>query len=237
MKTMLITGGARGIGAHMVRYFRERGWQVVFCYQKSVKPAFTLQNETGAYAMQCDVRKEDQVKELVQWTLDKYKHIDAVVVNAGVACSTLLEDMATEDYDFVVDTNLRGVFLTMREVLPHLRETKGSAVLISSMWGVVGASCEVIYSASKAAVQNMARSLAKEVGPSGVRVNCVAPGAVETDMLGGFTQEDLDALVDDTPIGRMATCEDIAHAVDFLLSDNASCITGQTLVVDGGYTL
>ena len=237
MKTMLITGGARGIGAHMVRYFREKGWNVAFCYRKSHKPAMTLKTETGAMACQCDVRDESQVKAFVQAALDAYKHIDAVIVNAGVAGMCPLESMDTDFYDEVVDTNLRGAFLVLRETMPHLRDSEGSAVLVSSMWGVVGASCEAVYAASKAALQNMARSLAKEYGPSHVRVNCVAPGAVLTDMMGSLRQEDIDALIADTPLGRLAECEDIARAADFLLSDNAACITGQTLVVDGGFTL
>jgi len=237
MKTMLITGGARGIGAHMVRYFTERGWNVVFCYRNSMKPAMTLKSETGADAFQCDVRNEEQVKEFVRYALKHYKHIDALVINAGVAGMCPLEAMDTDYYDVVVDTNLRGAFLSLREAMPYLRETKGNVVMISSMWGVVGASCEAVYAASKAALQNLARSLGKEMGPSGVRVNCVAPGAVLTDMMGSYKQEDIDALVEETPLGRLATCEDIARAVDFLLSDNAACITGQTLVVDGGFTL
>ena len=237
MKTMLITGGARGIGAHMVRYFSKKGWRVVFCYRKSHKNAYMLQSETGALPFECDVRSETQVKEFVSYAVKEFRHIDAVVINAGVAGTSLLENMDTEYYDEVVDTNLRGAFLCLRETMPHLRAAQGSVVLMSSMWGVVGASCETVYAATKAALQNMARSLAKEVGPSGVRINCVAPGAVMKDMMGGFTEEEIAALAYDTPLGRLATCEDIAQAADFLLSDNASFITGQTLVVDGGFTL
>ena len=237
MKTMLITGGARGIGAHMVRYFVKAGWQVAFCYRSSQDAAQELQSETGALAVQCDVRDEAQVKDLIAQTLKKYHHVDALVVNAGVAWAGLTEDMPTADFENVCDTNLRGAFLCVREALPHLRESRGAIVLISSMWGMVGASCETMYSATKAAVQMMARSLAKEVGPSGVRVNCVAPGAVDTDMMKCYSEEDKQALADETPLGRIATCEDIAQAADFLLGDKASFITGQTLVVDGGFTL
>ena len=237
MKTMLITGGARGIGAHMVRYFVKAGWQVAFCYRSSQDAAQKLQSETGALAVQCDVRNADEVKRFVSESLRRFRHIDALVVNAGVAWAGLTEDMPTADFENVCDTNLRGAFLCVREALPHLRESRGAIVLISSMWGMVGASCETMYSATKAAVQMMARSLAKEVGPSGVRVNCVAPGAVDTDMMKCYSEEDKQALADETPLGRIATCEDIAQAADFLLGDKASFITGQTLVVDGGFTL
>lgn len=237
MKTMLITGGARGIGAHMVRHFVKEGWRVAFCYRSSQEKAEELQKETGALAIKCDVRDEAQVKHFVQVAVKTFRHIDALVVNAGVAWAGLTEDMSTEEYETVCDTNLRGAFLCVREALPHLRESKGAIVLVSSMWGMVGASCETVYSATKAAVQMMARSLAKEVGPSGVRVNCVAPGAVDTDMMKCYSEEDKQALADETPLQRIATCEDIAQAADFLLSDKASFITGQTLVVDGGFTL
>ena len=237
MKTILITGGTRGIGAHMVRYFANKGWRVAFCYRASCEKAEALQKETGALAVQCDVRDEAQVKEFIQTALKNFRHIDALVVNAGTAWSGLTEDMPADAYDMVADTNLRGAFLCVRESLPHLRDTKGAVVLISSMWGMVGASCEAVYSATKAAVQMMARSLAKEVGPSGVRINCVAPGAVDTDMMACYSEEDKQALAEDTPLGRIATCEDITQAAEFLLSDKASFITGQTLVVDGGFTL
>lgn len=237
MKTMLITGGARGIGAHMVRYFAKQGWQVAFCYRSSREAAEKLQSETGALAIRCDVRNEEEVKRFVSEALKCFRHIDALVVNAGVAWAGLTEDMPTDAYESVCDTNLRGAFLCVREALPHLRDSRGAIVLISSMWGMVGASCETVYAATKAAVQMMARSLAKEVGPSGVRVNCVAPGAVDTDMMKCYSEEDKQALADETPLGRIATCEDIAQAADFLLSDSASFITGQTLVVDGGFTL
>ena len=221
MKTMIITGGARGIGAHMVRYFVKAGWRVAFCYRASEDKANELQKETGALAIKCDVRDAAQVKQFVDTALKSFRHIDALVVNAGVAWAGLTEEMATEAYENVCDTNLRGAFLCVREALPHLRDSRGAMVLMSSM----------------AAVQSMARSLAKEVGPSGVRVNCVAPGAVDTDMMKCYSEEDKQALAAETPLQRIATCEDIAQAVDFLLSDKASFITGQTLVVDGGFTL
>lgn len=237
MKTMLITGGARGIGAQMVRHFTDKGYCVAFCYQRSAEAAEKLCLETGAVGLKCDVRDEAQVQEMLSECLRRFKHLDSLVVNAGAAWTGLTEDMSESDYACVMDTNMRGAFLCVRAALPHLRASRGAVVLISSMWGVVGASCEAVYSASKAALQCFARALAKEVGPSGVRINCVAPGAVDTDMMACYSAEDKAALAEETPLGRLCTTQDVAEAADFLLSDKASFITGQTLVVDGGFTL
>ena len=237
MKTMIITGGARGIGAELVRRFSARGWRVLFCYQNSVEAARRLSAETGAIALQCDVRQEAQVRAMMERAMSQLRHIDALICNAGAAWTGLLEEMPAAEYDRLADTNQRGAFLCVREALPHLRQSRGGIVLISSMWGTVGASCEAAYSATKAALQCLARSLAKEVGPSGVRVNCVAPGAVDTDMMACYSEADKQALADDTPLGRLCTPRDVAEAADFLLSDQAAFITGQTLTVDGGFSL
>ena len=237
MKTMLITGGARGIGAQMVRHFAAQGWRVMFCYQSSQEKAEVLARETGALAVRCDVRDEAQVRAMLAQAMASLRHLDALICNAGAAWTGLTEEMPLAEYQRICDTNLRGAFLCTREALPHLRDTRGTIVLISSMWGLVGASCETVYSATKAALQCMARSLAKEVGPSGVRVNCVAPGAVDTDMMACYSQQDKQALADETPLGRLCAAQDIADAADFLLSGKASFITGQTLAVDGGFTL
>ncbi len=235
MKTMIITGGSRGIGAGLVRYFCHHGWQVVFCWNNAQKEAARLAEETDAMAIRCDVRKEEQVKQMFSQVFRQLGHLDALICNAGTAWSGLLEEMPLDEYERLMDTNLRGTFLCTRSALPYLRESRGSIVMISSMWGIVGASCEAVYSATKAGIQCMARSLAKEVGPSGVRVNCIAPGTVDTDMMSVYSQEDKKALADQTPLGRLCTVEDIAQAADFLLK--AEFITGQTLAVDGGFTL
>ena len=215
MKTMLITGGARGIGAQMVRHFAAQGWRVMFCYQSSQEKAETLARETGALAVRCDVRDEAQVRAMLAQAMASLRHLDALICNAGAAWTGLTEEMPLAEYQRICDTNLRGAFLCTREALPHLRDTRGAIVLISSMWGLVGASCETVYSATKAALQCMARSLAKEVGPSGVRVNCVAPGAVDTDMMACYSQQDKQALADETPLGRLCAAQDIADAADF----------------------
>ena len=237
MKTMIVTGGARGIGAELVRHFAGQGWRVLFCWQQSREAAQRLADETGAIAFQCDVRREDQVRSMFREAQRALGHVDALICNAGAAWSGLMEEMPLEEYQRLTDTNLRGAFLCAREALPMLRERQGSILFVSSMWGMVGASCESVYAATKAALQCMARSLAKEVGPSGVRVNCVAPGAVDTDMMACYSDDDKRALADETPLGRLCTPRDVACAADFLLSEQAAFITGQTLVVDGGFTL
>lgn len=237
MKTMILTGGARGIGAYMVRYFSMRGWRVAFCYQNSAEAAEQLAQETGAIAIRCDVRDEAQVGQMTAQAMAALRHLDALVVNAGAAWSGLTEEMPAAEFDRLSDTNLRGAFLCVRAALPHLRQTQGSIVLISSMWGIVGASCEAVYAATKAALVCLARSLAKEAGGSGVRVNCIAPGAVDTDMMASYSEEDKRALAEETPLGRLGTPHDVACAADFLLSESAAFITGQTLAVDGGFTL
>ncbi len=235
MKTMIITGGSRGIGAGLVRYFCHRGWQVVFCWNNAEKAAASLAEETGATAIRCDVRDEKQVKQMFSQALRLLGHLDALICNAGAAWSGLLEEMPLDEYERLTETNLRGTFLCTRSALPYLRDSRGSIVMVSSMWGLVGASCEAVYSATKAGIQCMARSLAKEVGPSGVRVNCIAPGAVDTDMMAAYSKDDKKELADQTPLGRLCTEEDVAQAAEFLL--NAEFVTGQTLAVDGGFTL
>lgn len=237
MKTMVLIGGARGIGAHMVRYFAKNGWRVLFCFQNSLEAAQRLSLETGALHAACDVRDEAQVRALFDRAACELRHIDALVCCAGASWSGLTEEMPLDAYRRVMDTNMGGAFLCARAALPFLRDSGGAMVLVSSMWGVAGASCESVYSASKAALCNFARALAKEVGPSGVRVNCVAPGAVDTDMMAGYSDADKADLAARAPLGRLCEREDVTNATDFLLSDKAAFITGQTLVVDGGLTL
>ncbi|MBO4836780.1 MAG: SDR family oxidoreductase, partial [Clostridia bacterium] len=162
MKTLVITGGSRGIGAEMVRFFSGKGWRVLFCYRTSKEAAQALSSLTGAVAVCCDVRSEQQVSDLVRTAVRQLGHVDALICNAGAAWTGLTEEMPLSEYERLADTNLKGSFLCIRQFLPLLRSSKGSILLVSSMWGTVGASCETVYSATKAAMQCMARSLAKE---------------------------------------------------------------------------
>lgn len=236
MQTALITGGSRGIGAAIVRALAAKGWQVVFCYKTSQDAARQLAQETGAIAIRCDVTDSAQVREMVKTAIRQLSHIDLLVNNAGVAWQGLLTDMTDQQWHTVLDTSLTAAFLTCREVLPGMVSRKSGRIInISSIWGRVGASCEAAYSAAKAGLIGLTKALAKEVGPSGITVNCLCPGVIRTDMLACYTEDDLTALADETPLCRLGTPEDVANAVCWLAADEAGFITGQVIGVDGGF--
>lgn len=236
MQTALITGGSRGIGAAIVRALAAKGWQVAFCYKTSQDAARQLAQETGAIAIRCDVTDSAQVREMVKTAIRQLSHIDLLVNNAGVAWQGLLTDMTDQQWRTVLDTSLTAAFLTCREVLPGMVSRKSGRIInISSIWGRVGASCEAAYSAAKAGLIGLTKALAKEVGPSGITVNCLCPGVIRTDMLACYTESDLAALADETPLCRLGTPEDVANAVCWLAADEAGFITGQVIGVDGGF--
>ena len=236
MKTALITGGSRGIGAAIVRALTDKGWRVAFCYRSNQEAAEQLSRETGAIAIRCDVSDSRQVRAMAEEALRQLSHIELLVNNAGVAWQGLLTDMTDEDWHTVLDTSRTAAFYTCRAVLPGMVSRKsGRIVNISSIWGRVGASCEAAYSAAKAGLIGLTKALAKEVGPSGITVNCLCPGVIRTDMLACYTEDDLAALADETPLGRLGTPEDVAAAVCWLADDSASFITGQVIGVDGGF--
>lgn len=238
MKTALVTGGSRGIGAQIVRELCAEGYRVAFTYLRSQEQALALSRETGALVYRCDARDEQAVQEMATAVLGAFRHVDALICNAGTAWSGLLQDMDTAAWDDLFALHVRGAFLASRAFLPGMiSRQSGSILYISSMWGQAGASCEVAYSACKAALIGMAKALAKETGPSGVRVNCLAPGVIETDMLSGYTPPDLKALREETPLGRLGTPKDVARAACFLCGEDAAFITGQVLGVNGGFVV
>ena len=232
MKTALVTGGSRGIGAAVCRALAREGYRVFINYNTTDPKA--LAAEIGGTAVKCDVRDSAQVRGM----FGKIGSVDVLVNNAGIAQQKLFTDITDSDWRDMRATHLDGTFFCCREALRSMiRNHSGSIINISSMWGQTGGSCEVHYSAVKAGIIGLTKALAKEVAPSGVRVNCVAPGIIETDMLSGFTAEELGDLRAEVPLGRLGSAEDIADAVVFLASEKASYITGQVLAVNGGVVI
>ena len=237
-KTVLITGGSRGIGAAAARAFAAEGYRVAIGYLHSREKAEALADEIGGIALQADVGDPLQVQNMVDSVLDKFCQLDILVCNAGVAWQGLLADMSLEEWRRLMATDLDGVFLCCKAVLPHFIHRKaGKIITVSSMWGQVGASCEVAYSAAKAGVIGLTKALAQEVAPSGITVNCVAPGAIETEMNAHLPAEAMQALTEQTPLGRLGTPEDVARTMLFLASEGADFMTGQVLSPNGGLVI
>lgn len=240
--TVLITGASRGIGAECARTFAKNGYNVAINYFRSEKNALDLKaeiNDGGGVAevFKADVSDEKQVEEMISAVVKRFGKINVLVANAGVAKSGVFSDMTQSDFDKIFDTNVRGVFNVVKGVLPHMYEREsGSIVTISSIWGQTGGSCEVLYSMSKAAIIGMTKALAKEVAPMHIRVNSVSPGAIDTDMLSGLTDEEKEDFIMQTPLNRLGEPKDVADAVLFLADDDkSSFITGHVLSVNGGY--
>ena len=242
-RNVLITGASRGIGAAVARRFGAEGWNVALGYYRGRSEALALAAELSeggaeAVALEGDVSHPVQAAALVE-AAQAMGPLDALVCCAGVALpQQLLTDTTDQQWRQVMGVDLDGVFYTIRAAYPaFVRRRQGAIVTVSSMWGVTGGSCEAAYSAAKAGVIGLTRALAKELGPSRVRVNCVAPGVVDTRMNAHLAQEDLAALEEETPLGRIGTPEEIARAVYFLASDQSSFITGQVLRADGGMVI
>lgn len=236
MKRVLITGGSRGIGAACVRKFAEQGAAVAFLYNKSVKEARALADQTGAVAIQVDVADHEALAVAVHEAERRLGGIDVLVNNAGISYIGLISETSDEVWRRLADTNLGAAVVASREVSRVLvRQHSGCIINIGSVWGRVGASCEVAYSATKAGLEGLTRALAKELAPSGITVNCVEPGVIATDMNASFSEADMRAICEEIPLGRIGQPEDVANAVVWLVSDAASFVTGQILGVDGGF--
>ena len=238
MKTVLITGGSRGIGAACVRAFAGAGWLPLTCARRETGDVSALCRETGALFTPCDVSRSDEVTRMFAYFLKKVHRVDALVLNAGQAWKGLIQDMTEEEFDALYAADLKSAFLCVREALPGMISAGGgSIVTVSSMWGQTGASCETAYSAFKAGLIGFTRALSKECGPSGIRVNCIAPGLIDTGMNRDLTNVDREELISSTPLGRIGTPEDCAAAALFLCSPGSSFITGQVLGVNGGFLI
>lgn len=233
MPHLLISGGSRGIGRACAEVFAANGYNVTYLYH-------TVSDfETDMIkSVKCDVSDFEQVKEAVEKARKTFGGIDVLISNAGISLTSLSQDTDYSDYREVMDVNFGGFYNLTHYVIPEMVETKKGVILaVSSMWGQTGASCEALYSASKGALDAYVRSLAKELGPSGIRVNAVSPGTIETEMMNGYSDEDKEVLAEDTPLGRLGTPEEVAEVLYFLSSDKASYITGQVIGVNGGFLI
>ena len=240
-KVALVTGASRGIGRGIALQLGREGWDVCVNYiqqKEAAEQVVAALKAMGrqAIAVQADVADRTAVSAMVKTAETELGPVSLLVNNAGIAGQTLFQDTSDEMWDRYLAVNLSGARNAICEVLPHmLHEKDGCIINISSMWGLRGASCEVAYSCTKAALIALTRSLALELAPSHIRVNCVAPGPIKTDMVEALGQEVMDLLAEETPLGRLGTPEDIAHAVAFFASDKSSFITGQVLTADGGF--
>jgi len=233
MRTVVVTGGSRGIGAAAVERFAKAGDRVWFLCEKEHDAAGAVARRTGATAVCCDVANGEAVRAAFRVIGD----VDVLVCNAGICgVSGLMSQLPEEAWDRIFDVNVKGIYNCINAVTPSfLKKQAGSVVTVSSMWGQVGASCEAAYSATKGAVIALTKALAKELGPSGVRVNCVAPGVILTDMCAGIDPEILEEMAEEAPVGRNGTPDDVAQAIEYLA--NADFVTGQVLPVNGGYII
>ena len=238
-KTVFITGGARGIGKSCAELFYKNGYNVALCYSKSEKEALLLKKSLpGSLILKGDVSIEQDVKEMIENTVSHFGRIDVLINNAGISQTALVTDIELPQWEEVFAVNVRGTFLCAKYAAHNMiKNHSGKIINVSSIWGVCGSAMESCYSASKGAVISFTKALAKELGPSNITVNCIAPGFIDTDMNKNISQEDKKAFMDETPLGKIGTPEDVTKTMLFLASDGADFITGQVIGVDGGVIL
>ena len=238
-RCVLISGGDRGIGAAAARAFWQAGYRVAVLYHTHAEAAAALEKELpGLLAVQCDVASRASCEVAFHTVEQAVGHVDVLVSNAGIAQQKLFTDITPEEWQRMLDVNLTGAFNLCQLALPGMIRRKAGRILtVSSMWGQTGGSCEVHYSAAKAGLIGLTKALAKEEGPSGITVNCVAPGVIDTDMMASFTAEDKAALAEETPVGRLGTAEEVAKLLLYLAGEDAGYITGQVFGVNGGLVI
>ena len=231
MKNVIITGGSRGIGAACVESFSKAGYNVFFTYKNNKERAEQLALNTGAKAICADVSSFEDMKKAAP----SIGNVDIIINNAGISQIKMFQDISEADWDNMFDINIKGMFVTVKTFLDNMIHNKwGRIINISSMWGEQGGSCEVHYSASKSAVIGFTKALAKELGPSGITVNCISPGVIDTDMNSHLTEEDMEELINETPVETLGKTIDIANTALFLASEKSSFITGTVIPVNGG---
>lgn len=238
-KTIIVTGGSRGIGAEIVTFLAKENYNIVLNYNKSeeiakkMKEEFTKLGKT-VEIFRADVSKREEVKKLVDFVIERFGKIDVLINNAGISQTKLFTDITDEDWNNMINTNLKSVFYMCQETIPNMISRKeGLIINISSIWGITGASCEVHYSVAKAGVDAMTKSLAKELGPSNIRVNSIAPGIIDTDMNKYLTENELKQIEEEIPLGKIGNANEIAKCVKWLIEDKYT--TGQIININGGW--
>lgn len=237
-KTVLVTGGDRGIGRAIAEKFSSMGYTVAIAYETNEEEAKKVSEETGCRTYRADVSDSEAVGRMFDSIEKDMGPVDILINNAGISVTGLFQDLTEDEWDRLFGVNVKGVFNCTKRAVGHMINAKeGCIINVSSMWGITGASCESHYSATKAAVIGYTQALAKELGPSGIRVNCIAPGTTDTEMNAHYPKETMDDLADSTPLGRIAEPSEIAEAAYFLASDASSYITGTVLNVSGGFVI
>ena len=240
-KVIVVTGASRGIGREIAKTLSRENNKVIACYNNSEKEATILKEELEKEnkkidIIKGDISKREDCKKIVEYVINKYKKIDVLINNAGISTYNLFTDITDEEWDRTINTNLNSVFYMSQETVKYMiKQKEGSIINISSIWGIVGASCEVAYSVSKAGIDGMTKALAKELGPSNIRVNSIAPGLIDTDMNNDLTKEELDNIINETPLCKIGKPEDIAKCIKWLVEDEFT--TGQVISVNGGWSI
>ena len=240
-KIIIVTGASRGIGREIAKTLSRENNKVIACYNNSEKEATILKEELEKEnkkidIIKGDISKREDCKKIVEYVINKYKKIDVLINNAGISTYNLFTDITDEEWNRTINTNLNSVFYMSQETVKYMiKQKEGSIINISSIWGIVGASCEVAYSVSKAGIDGMTKALAKELGPSNIRVNSIAPGLIDTDMNNDLTKEELDNIINETPLCKIGKPEDIAKCIKWLVEDEFT--TGQVISINGGWSI
>ena len=238
-KVIIVTGGSRGIGANIVKFLAKNGDKVILNYNKSEEFAKQIQKELEKESIKIDIFKADVSKKadvlaMIEYVIEKYNRVDVLINNAGISQEKLFTDISDEEWQMIMDVNLNSVYYCTKAVIPYMIQKKcGCIINISSIWGVTGGSCEVGYSTSKAAIIGFSKALAKEMGPYNIRINCIAPGIIDTDMNKNLNETDIEAIKDEIPLNRIGLTEDIAKCAKWLIEDNYT--TGQVININGGW--
>lgn len=240
-KVVVVTGGSRGIGAEIVKKLARDKYRVILNYNKSENEAKKIKEDLqkdniNIEIFKADVSKREEVKELIDFVINKFGKIDVLINNAGISQTKLFTDLTDEDWNNMIQTNLTSVFYCTQEAIKNMISRKeGLIINISSIWGVTGSSCEVHYSVAKAGIDGMTKALAKEVGPSNIRVNSIAPGIIDTDMNKAYTDEEIKDIIEDIPLNKIGKKVDIARCVEWLIEDEYT--TGQVISINGGWLI